>query len=326
MTGRGRSPAAEAALKLYLVGAASTAITLFGLSLVVGMAGTTRLAAVAAAPLGSLGAVGALLVVAGLAFKLGVVPFHIWVPDTYQGAPTPFVAFLSVAPKATGLAALVTISSLAPVGPALAVVAAASMVTGSLLALPQTDLRRLLGYSGIAQMGVVLVAVAAGGPVAIGTAAFFLGGYLFTNLGAFLVVHAVAADGGRHDVAGLAGLARRSPWLGAALLVFLLSLAGIPFVIGFWTKLEVFLAAYRAGLGWLVALGVTMAVVSLFFYLRVARSAFMGEPEVPTPPRLGAPLCLAIVVCIVAVVGLGLWPRPLDEAAARAGVEEGLRR
>lgn len=326
VVGPGRSPAAEAAIKLYLVGAASTAITLFGLSLVVGMAGTTRLAAIAVAPLGSLGAAGALLVVAGLSFKLGVVPFHVWVPDTYQGASTPFVAFLSVAPKAAGVAALIIVSSLAPVGPALAILAAASMLAGNLLALPQKDTRRLLGYSGIAQMGVVLVALAAGGPAALGTAAFFLGGYLFTNLGAFLVVHAVAEDGGGHELDGLAGLARRAPWLGAALLLFLLSLAGIPFVIGFWTKLYVFLAAYRAGLGWLVALGVALAVVALFYYLRVARAAYMSEPQAPGAPRVGAPLRAAILVCLVAIVGLGLWPRPLHEAASRAGVEQGERR
>lgn len=326
VAGRGRSPAAEAALKLYLVGATSTAITLFGLSLVVGMAGTSRLADLAAAPLGSIGAVGVLLVVGGLAFKLGVVPFHMWVPDTYQGAPTPFVAFLSVAPKAAGLAAVITVSTLAPIRPALAIVAAASMLTGNLLALPQTDLRRLLGYSGIAQMGVVLVAVAAGGPISLGTAAFFLGGYLFTNLGAFLVVHGVAEDGGRHDVAGLAGLTRRSPWLGVALLLFLLSLAGIPFVIGFWTKLDVFLAAYNAGLAWLVALGVGLTVVGIFYYMRVARAAYMSEPAVAAPPRLGAPLRAAILICLVAILGLGLWPRPLHDAAARAGAAQAERR
>ena len=127
-------------------------------------------------------------------------------------------------------------------------------------------------------------------------------------------------------MAALAGLARRSPWLGAALLAFLLSLAGIPFVIGFWTKLDVFLAAYRAGLGWLVGLGVTMAVVSLFFYLRVARAAYMGEPETQAPPRLRAPLGAAILICLAAIIGLGLWPGPLHDAAASAGAEQGQRR
>lgn len=319
--GPGRSPAAEAALKLYLVGAASTAITLFGLSLVVGMAGTTRIAAVLAAPLAPISAVGMLIVLAGLSFKIGVVPFHMWVPDTYQGAATPYVAFLSVAPKAAGIAAIVAVfgSHAGPWHAAIAVLAIATMVVGNLLALPQTDVRRLLGYSGVAQMGVVLVALATGGAAGMGTAAFFLAGYLFTNMGAFLVLHAVAEDGGRHDLVGIAGLARRLPWLGLALLLFLLSLAGIPFVIGFWAKLYVFLAAWRADLHLLVIAGATLAVVSLFYYLQVARAAYMAEPVVPTPPHVGAPLRAAILVCLVAVVGLGLWPQPLTEAAATAG-------
>jgi len=324
--GAARSPAAEAALKLYLVGAASTAITLFGLSLVVGMAGTTRLAGIlgsgAPAPIT---VVGLLLVLAGFAFKIGIVPFHMWVPDTYQGAPTPFVAFLSVAPKAAGVVAVTSVLFVGLAGrpgpwwPALGVLALATMTVGNLLALPQTDVRRLLGFSGVAQMGYVLVALASNSAAGLGMAAFYLAAYLFTNMGAFLVLHAVADDGGRHDLAGLAGLWRRSPWLGLAFLLFLLSLAGIPFVIGFWAKLYVFLAAYRAGLVVLVVAGAVLAVLGLFYYMQVARAAFMTEPAVPAAPRLGGALRVAILVCLLAVVGLGLWPRPLYEAAAEAG-------
>jgi NADH-quinone oxidoreductase subunit N len=318
--GPGRSPAAEAALKLYLVGVASSAIALFGLSLVVGMAGTTRLDAISGRD--PLSTVGTLLVLAGFAFKIGVVPFHMWVPDTYQGAPTPFVAFLSVAPKTAGVAALVAV--LGPDGPwwpAVAVLAGATMLAGNLMALPQTDVRRLLGYSGVAQIGYVLLALCARGAAGPGMAAFYLAGYLFANLGAFLVLHAVADDGGRHDLAGLAGLARRAPGLAAALLLFLLSLAGIPFVVGFWAKLYVFLAAYRAGLVALVALGAVLAVVGLFYYLQVARAAFMAEPAAGATPRVavGAPLAAAIAICVLAIVGLGLWPGPLHASALAAG-------
>ena len=149
-------------------------------------------------------------------------------------------------------------------------------------------------------------------------ALFFIATYVFTNLGAFLVVHAAAQSSGGHELTRLAGLSRRSPWLGAALLVFLLSLAGIPFVVGFWAKLFVFLAAWRAGLGLLVALGVVVAVVGLFYYLSVARSTFMSEGESKEPIRAGRSLQAAIAVCLVAVVGLGLYPRPLVEEAARA--------
>jgi NADH-quinone oxidoreductase subunit N len=233
------------------------------------------------------------------------------------------VAFLSVAPKAAGVAALTAVFVLgAHGGPwwtALAVLAGATMLAGNLMALPQTDVRRLLGFSGVAQMGYVLIAVATHSATGLGMAAFYLAGYLFANMGAFLVLHAVAADGGRHDLAGLAGLSRRAPWLGMALLLFLLSLAGIPFVVGFWAKLYVFLAAVRAGMWALVALGAVLAVVGLFYYMQVARAAFMVEPAQAAAPRVGGPLRAAIVICLVAVVAMGLWPRPIFESAAAAG-------
>jgi NADH-quinone oxidoreductase subunit N len=198
--------------------------------------------------------------------------------------------------------------------PALGLISAASMVVGNFFALPQTDVRRLLGFSGVAPIGYVLIAVCAGTEEGVAMALFFIATYVFTNLGAFLVIHAAAQSSGGHDVKLLAGLSRRSPWLGAALLVFLLSLAGIPFVVGFWAKLFVFLAAWRAGLTLLVAIGV-VAVVGLFYYLGVARSTFMAEGESQQPVRAGASLQAAI---LVAVVGLGLYPRPLVEEAAKA--------
>jgi NADH-quinone oxidoreductase subunit N len=265
-----------------------------------------------------------LMVLGGMGFKVGAVPFHMWVPDTYQGAPTPFVAFLSVAPKAGGMAALAVVllsgwaQHHAVWAPALGLVSAASMVVGNLFALPQRDARRLLGFSGVAQIGYVLIALCARSEEGVAMALFFIATYVFTNLGAFLVVHAAAQSSGGHELVKLAGLSRRSPWLGAALLVFLLSLAGIPFVVGFWAKLFVFLAAWRAGLSLLVALGVVVAVVGLFYYLSVARSTFMAEGDSTAPVRAGRPLQAAIAVCLVAVVGAGLYPRPLVEEAAKA--------
>lgn len=313
----------EAGLKLFVTGVASSAFTLFGLALVIGETGSTALSALPA-QLTPLHTTGMLMVIAGLGFKLGAVPFHMWVPDTYQGAPTPFVAFLSVAPKAGGLAAFSVVMQsgwsqhVAVWGPALAVLAGASMVVGNVFALPQTDARRLLGFSGVAQIGAVLLAVAANTPEALAMALFFIATYVFTNLGAFLVVHAAAQSSGGHEVSLLAGLSRRSPWLGAALLVFLLSLAGIPFVVGFWAKLFVFMAAWRAGLVGLVVLAVVVAVLGLFYYLSVARSTFMAEGTSTEPIRAGLGLKLSIVVCLGAVVGLGLWPRPLVDEATRA--------
>jgi NADH-quinone oxidoreductase subunit N len=319
--------AAEAGLKLFVTGTASSALTFFGLALVVGLGGTTRLDGLGAGTLPPLAAVGMLLIVAGFGFKIGAVPFHFWVPDTYQGGPTPFVAFLSVAPKLGGIAALSVVllsgwEAHANVwGAGLVVLSAASMVVGNFFALNQSDVRRLLGFSGIAQMGYVLVGLASRTRFGLAMALFFMATYLFANLGAFLVLHAGAESSGGHALTRLSGLSRRAPVLGAALLVFLLSLAGIPFVAGFWAKLLVLLAGYRAGLWGLVALGVFLAVVGLFYYLGVARSTFMAEGEQRGAVTTGLPLRLAIGACLLAVIGLGLWPRPLIDAAEHAAAD-----
>ncbi len=321
-----KSLAGEAAIKLYLVGATSPAVTLFGLALLTGMQGTTRLADLGALPLYPLSTLGLVMVLAGLGYKIGMVPVHMWVPDTYQGARAPFVAFLSVAPKAAGIAVVATIFAFGLRAhashwvPPLSLFALLSMAVGNLLALPQTDLRRLLGYSGIAQMGYVLVALATGEAFGAGMVLFFLVAYLFTNLGAFLVVHAAGEAGGNHGFESLSGLFRRAPGLALALLAFLLSLAGIPFVVGFWAKLYVFLAAWRAGLVGLVVAGIVLAVLGLFYYLRVLRAAYMTDEGDLPAPKLGAPLRVAIAICALMVTGLGLWPRPLVEASAQASV------
>jgi NADH-quinone oxidoreductase subunit N len=319
--------ASEASLKLYLVGATSSAVTLFGMALLTGMSGTTRIADLAATPLSPLGTVGLVFVLAGIGYKIGMVPFHMWIPDTYQGARAPFVAFLSVAPKAAGIAVLATIF-LFGLGaqkdhwaPPLALLALLSMAVGNLLAIPQTDLRRLLGYSGIAQMGYVLVALVAGDAFGVAMTLFFLVAYTFTNLGAFLVLHAAADEGAGYGFEGVAGLSKRDPGLALALLCFLLSLAGIPFVVGFWAKLYVFLAAWKAGHVALVVAAIALAVIGLFYYLRVLRAAYMTDAGDLAKPKLGAPLRFAIAMCLVAVVGFGAWPKPLVDGATRAGAE-----
>ncbi len=317
--------AAEAGLKLFVISAASSAITFFGVALVTGLTGTTHITGVEAVAVTPLLAVGLLLVVGGFGFKIGAVPFHFWIADTYEGAPTPFVAFLSVAPKVGGLAALAVVLILGwgqhPEiwGPAIALIAGANMIVGNVFALPQQDTRRLLAFSGIAQIGYVLLALRAGTANAVGMLRCFRAAYVVTNLGGFLVVHAAAEQSHGHTTAKLTGLSRRAPGLGAALLVFLLSLAGIPFVAGFWAKVFVFLEAWRAGLLGLAVLGATVAVVGLFYYLSVARATFMADGDPAAAPiRVGFPLGLAIALCLLAVVGLGLYPGPLVEGAHRA--------
>ncbi|MFO0598671.1 MAG: NADH-quinone oxidoreductase subunit N [Myxococcaceae bacterium] len=317
--------AAEAGLKLYLVSAASTAITLFGLSYVFGLTHSTRLEVIAQQPLSPLLGLGMMLTVAGMAFKVGAVPFHMWVPDTYQGAPTPFVAFLSVAPKATGFAALTAMLLVAfkndheQVMTVVLLFVVASITIGNLMALPQKDVKRLLGYSGIAQVGYMLIGLTAGDAYGTGMLLFFVAGYVATNMGAFFVLEAIAPNRTGLTLDDVKGLSRRSPWLAFALLLFLLSLAGIPFVVGFWGKMSVFMAAYQAGRGGLVLFGALMAIVSLWYYLQIARAAYMADPlpgasVVKTP----APLSLAIAVCLAFVVGMGAWPKPFLESAADA--------
>ena len=264
-----------------------------------------------------------LLLLVGFGFKIAMFPFYMWVPDTYDAAPTPIVAFLSVAPKAAGIGALFRLyfevfsSHLPAVTLWIAVLAALTMIAGNLLALPQTNLKRLLAYSGVAQIGYVLLAVAAGSSFGAGMALFFFVAYLFSNIGAFLSVAAIEAAGEEPTLFGVRNLVRRSPVLAAAFLVFLLSLGGIPFALGFWGKMYVFLAAGKAGLWGLVFLGAVLAVVALYYYLNVARWMFMVHDR---GPRLSVPLplLLAILICVLVVVGGGLVPRLFVEPALRA--------
>lgn len=317
--------APEAGLKLYLVSAASTAITLYGMGLLYGLAGSTRFDALPLAPTSPLLIAGLFLAIAGMGFKIGVVPFHAWIPDTYQGASTPFVSFLSVAPKATGFAALALLllvgfgERAAIWRPILILLLVASILIGNLMALPQKDLKRLLGYSGIAQVGYVLMGLLTADAYGLGLLLFYLAGYVFSNVGIFLILHGLAPEASTISFDAVRGLARRSPRMALALLASLLSLAGIPFMVGFWSKLYVFMAAYRAGHVDLVLLGALMSIVSLFYYLQIARAAYMDEPTDPAPVRFDGRLETAVLVCMAMVVVMGLVPALfLDQAMAAA--------
>ncbi len=319
--------AIEGALKFYILGAASSVTLMFGVGLLSGLAGTTEIAQIAAYAQTDMSPallLGVALTLGGLGYKLGVFPFHMWVPDTYQGSSTPFVALLAVAPKAAGLAALVRLlftggsALLEAVAPMLVTLAAATLVMGNLMALHQTQIKRLLAYSGVAHMGFLLMALATGTEFGLEMLLFYLIAYLFTNMGAFLVIHAVAGDIG-DDLTMFDGLFARNGWLAMAMLLFLLSLAGIPFVSGFWAKLYVFLAVWEGGLEWLVVLGAVMSVVSLFYYLRVVQAMFMRQPPgsaEPVVPDWGTNA--AIALCLLFVVGMGLAPGPFVDASLEA--------
>ena len=316
----------EAALKFFLIGTVSSAFIVYGLSFVYGISKTTDMPGVAAAlqdghPLLVLGMI---LTLGGLGFKIAAFPFHMWVPDTYEAANTPFVAWLSVAPKAAGFVVMFRLY-LEGVGdpvllwvPVAAGLAAITIIAGNLMAIPQQNLKRLLAYSGIAHIGYMLVGFAAVSADGVAMMLFYLVAYLFGNMGAFFVVEAVAQSDGSEAITAYKGLAQRSPVLALCMLLFLLSLGGIPFVAGFWAKFYVFWAAAERGMYWLVLVGAILTVVALFYYLLVAKRMYIDAPErsqpVPVSPFLG----FSILVCAAGVVGLGVYPKPLVMAALRA--------
>ena len=321
-----RDDAVEAALKFFLVGSVSSAVMAYGLSFVYGATGTTDLGGIAraAVPTEPLLLLGLLAVFAGFAFKIAAFPFHMWVPDTYEAASTPFVAWLSVAPKAAGFVALFRVyfegmgdraATWIPIGAGLAAI---TIVAGNLMALPQQNTKRLLAYSGVAHIGYMLVGFAAASASGTAMVLFYLVAYVFGNMGAFLVVDAVARVERSETTAALRGLAQRSPLLALAMLMFLLSLGGIPFVAGFWAKLYVFWAAAAAGLYWLVLLGAVLTVVALFYYLIVAKRMYIEPPDAAAGAiRVPGPLAAAVILCALAVVGLGVYPKLVVMAALR---------
>jgi NADH-quinone oxidoreductase subunit N len=317
--------AVESALKFFLVGSVSSAVMAYGLSFVYGATGTSALAGMAGAlesgdPLVLL---GLLLAFAGFGFKIAAFPFHMWVPDTYQAASTPFVAWLSVAPKAAGFVAILRVyvegaGDRAPwLVPVAAALAAVTIVAGNLMAIPQQNAKRLLAYSGIAHIGYMLIGLAAASASGTAMMLFYLVAYVFGNMGAFLVVEAVGRSEGSENVSAFSGLAQRSPVLALSMLLFLLSLGGIPFVAGFWAKLYVFWAAAERGLYWLVLLGAVLTVVALFYYLVVAKRMYVDAPARPERVPLSPTLAVALALCVLGIVAIGVYPKPVVMAALR---------
>ncbi|HEY2433206.1 MAG TPA: NADH-quinone oxidoreductase subunit N [Vicinamibacterales bacterium] len=322
-----RQPTAgEGALKFFLVGSVSSAVMLYGFSFLYGAAGTTMLSAIpqALASGSPLAKVGLVLVLGGIAFKIAAVPFHMWVPDTYEAASTPFVAWLSVAPKAAGFVVVFRLYLAGAGGaalvwvPVLTALAAITIVAGNLMAIPQQNVKRLLAYSGVAHIGYMLIGVAAMSAHGAGMVLFYLVAYLFGNMGAFLVVQAVGTGEGSDAMASYRGLAQRSPVLALSMLVFLLSLGGIPFVAGFWAKLFIFQAAIDRHMYVLALFGAVLTIVALYYYLVLASRMYIDAPEKPDRIPLAAPLFAAILFCAIGVVIMGAYPEPWVSAALRA--------
>jgi NADH-quinone oxidoreductase subunit N len=332
---RTRLESNEAALKYFLLGAFASGFLLYGIALLYGATGTSSLSRMGAFLSGSpllhnpLLIVGGLLVFAGFAFKVAAVPFHMWTPDAYEGAPTAVTGFMSAGAKAAGFAALlrVTMRALPAVQadwvPLLAVIAFLTMTVGNLAALLQNNLKRMLAYSSIAHAGYVLVALAVGGPEGNAAAIYYLAVYAFMNLGAFTVLTMLGQGRDERVLIGdLAGLGFRHPVLGIAMTVFMLSLGGIPPTGGFIAKVVVFGAAMKnPALLWLVIAGVLNSVVSVYYYLRVTVSLYMKEPDgEPVAVSWGVAGTLAVLLALGATLYLGvqsheLWMRAQESIA-----------
>ncbi len=318
---------AEAGLKYLILGALSSAILLFGISLVYAMTGTTMFTEIAAAfSMQPALLAGLVLIIAGLAFKISVVPFHMWTPDIYQGAPIPITTYLSVASKAAGFAALLRVFMVAINGAAiafnwsmlLAILAALTIIIGNLIALSQKDVKRLLAYSSIAQAGYILVGVVAANSYGLKGVLFYAMIYVFANIGAFAVVTTVEVDTGKTGIEAFAGLSRRSPMLAAIMTICMLSLAGIPPMAGFAGKIYLFAGAIQNGYLWLAIIGLVMSMVSVYYYLGISKAMYIGENENKSPLLVSGGSALALWICVLATILLGVYPGPLSELAGYA--------
>jgi NADH-quinone oxidoreductase subunit N len=323
---------AEAALKMFVLGAVASAVVLYGASILYGVLHTTQFDKMAIELRGTGESfqpvlwLGLAFVVGGLSFKIAAVPFHLWAPDVYEGAPTTVTAYLSTASKAGGFAALLRFL-LVGMGvatdrwlPILMGLAALSMIVGNLVALSQTNLKRLLAYSGIAQAGYVLVAVAAASDMGVGATLTYLFLYALANVGGFLVAQAVEDATGSQHITALRGLHKRSPSLAFSMLIILFSLGGIPPLAGFVGKLYLFAAGWQSGLYWLVVLGALVSIVSLYYYLIVALQVYIRDPADDRRMPVARPLGIAIALCVIGTIAIGVYPKPWIEIGERAAV------
>jgi NADH-quinone oxidoreductase subunit N len=321
----------EASMKYFLLGAFASAFLLYGIALVYGATGTTNFdriaAAVARRPHDPLLLVGLGLLLVGFGFKVSSVPFHMWAPDVYQGAPTSITAFIATGSKAAVFAVLIRLIIATFRGfqadwvMLLWVLAALTMTVGNVVAVAQSNLKRMLAYSSIAHVGYMFVGLVAGGTPGASAVLFYLLAYVFTTVGTFGVITMCERAGHEAvEVADYAGLARRSPVLALVLSLFVLSLVGIPPLAGFVGKFYVFGSAVRAGYIWLAVIGVLNSAVAAYYYLRVIVYMYMREPEgetaaTYTPSFAGA---LALTIALVGIVLLGLVPAPFADLAQAA--------
>jgi len=321
------SKSSEASLKYLLLGAVASAILLYGMALVFGFTGKTHLSEIAqviqTASVSPALILGIVLMIAGFGFKIAAIPFHMWVPDVYEGAPTPVTAYLSVASKAAGFAVILRVFYSAfglpswlslDWGITIAILAAIGMTLGNVAAIPQANIKRMLGYSSIAQAGYLMVGLATVGfsPAAdiLGRSGvlFFLTSYALTNMGAFIAIIAISNKIDSDQIQDFSGMFKRAPFLALALTLCLISLIGMPPAAGFMAKFYIFSAAVQHSLLWLVIIAVINSVISAYYYLRVVKLMWFGEPaSTEKVPSSGA-LRLALGFSCLGVLLLGIIP------------------
>jgi len=321
----------EAGLKYFVLGALASGIMLYGISLIYGFTGSTAFSAVAAAATGgglSLGLVfGLVFLTAGLAFKISAVPFHMWTPDVYEGAPTPITAFFAASPKAAALALFVRsmISAFPNAadewGQIIVFISVLSMALGAVAAIGQNNIKRLMAYSSIGHMGFALVGLAAGTEAGVEGVLLYLAIYVVTNIGVFACILSMRrGEELVENISDLAGIAKARPGFAFALAMLMFSLAGIPPLAGFFAKFYVFLAAIQTGLYPLAIIGVLASVVGAFYYLRIVKIMYFDEPaaslESKMEPRLAAILVSSTAFAVLFVVFAALLEAPAEAAAA----------
>jgi NADH-quinone oxidoreductase subunit N len=327
---RDSARSSEAGLKYFVLGALSSGMLLYGASLVYGFAGTTSFSGLAAL-LGASGApssgltIGFIFIVVGLAFKVAAVPFHMWTPDVYEGAPTPVTAFFAVATKMAAIALLMRFV-IEPFGPLVGewrqiimFLSIASMVLGSVAAIAQNSIKRLMAYSSIGHIGYALIGVAAGTPAGIRGVLVYMAIYLFMNLGTFAVILCMREKGRMLEgISDLAGLSRTQPGLALALAIFMFAMAGIPPTAGFFSKLYIFLAAIDAHLTGLAVIGVVTSVVGSYYYVRIVKVMYFDDPAAAFDRPIAAELKGVVVIAAIVTLFFFLLPDPLVGSAEAA--------
>ncbi len=319
---------AESAMKYFVLGAIASGALLYGMSLIYGLTGTLDLTTIAArlqAPLSAGVLLGLTFIVVAVAFKLGAVPFHMWLPDVYEGAPTSVTLFIGTAPKIAYFALALRLLAQALAGTEaqwtqmLAALAVLTLIVGNVLAIVQTNLKRMLAYSTIANVGFIVLGFVAGTPDGYAAALYYTFAYVLVALGSFGVILLASAKGFEADrLDDYRGLHRRDPLLAAAMMVLMFSTAGVPPFIGFWAKLRIFQALWESHHLWLVVVAAAMSVVGAYYYLRVIKLMYFDEPAGVQPQAMReAGVRFALGVNAAAVLALGVAPGPLLDLCAR---------